>query len=346
MKCARCANEIGVGQPTCAQCGAPSPRLQAAFARAEEAYVGLRERYDAGSLPADEFKAAVEAQMVDHGGRYWMLGVDSGKWYVHDGKDWSLADPPLDDTVKPGPDAEASSARPRRPGGELARRPLHFIWIADCSGSMAVDGKIQSLNNAVREAIPHMQSVCRENPNAQVLVRALAFSDGARWHLAQPTAVEEFRWTDLAAGGVTDMGQALGMVADELRIPPMTDRALPPVLVLISDGRPTDDFAAGLAALLREPWGIKAARVAIAIGDDADVEVLQSFIGATGLQPLQANNPEALVSHIKWVSTAVLKSASMPASQSASGTVASGNVPIPIPTAANKGNTPAAGDVW
>ena len=46
-----------------------------------------------------------------------------------------------------------------RPGGELATRPLHFIWIADCSGSMAVDGKIQSLNTAIKEAIPNMQQV-------------------------------------------------------------------------------------------------------------------------------------------------------------------------------------------
>ena len=39
----------------------------------------------------------------------------------------------------------------RRPGGELASRPLHFFWICDCSGSMQTDGKIQSLNNAIRE---------------------------------------------------------------------------------------------------------------------------------------------------------------------------------------------------
>lgn len=344
MKCAKCGNEIGVGEANCSRCGALGPRLHPAFARAEESYVELRRRFDAGTLPADQFKAAVEAQIVDHDRRYWMLGVDSGKWYVHDGKDWSVVDAPLDPTPASAAAAADAPARPRRPGGELAKRPLHFIWIADCSGSMAVDGKIQALNNAVREAIPHMQSVCRENPNAQVLVRALAFSDGARWHIAQPTPVEEFRWTDLGANGITDMGKALGMVADELHIPPMTDRALPPVLVLISDGRPTDDFAEGLAALMREPWGVKAARVAIAIGEDADSEILQAFIGSTGLQPLQANDPEALVSHIKWVSTAVLKAASMPASQSADGSVAKGNVPIPIPAAAAK--TPAAGDVW
>lgn len=69
----------------------------------------------------------------------------------------------------------------KRPGGELATRPLHFIWIADCSGSMAVDGKIQVLDTAIREALPHMRQVADENPNAEVLVRALKFSSGAQW---------------------------------------------------------------------------------------------------------------------------------------------------------------------
>lgn len=80
----------------------------------------------------------------------------------------------------------------KRPGGEMATRPLHFIWICDCSGSMAADGKIQALNNAIREAIPHMQVVADENPNAQVLVRAIKFSDGAQWHIAVPTPVADF----------------------------------------------------------------------------------------------------------------------------------------------------------
>jgi uncharacterized protein YegL len=189
-----------------------------------------------------------------------------------------------------------------------------------------------------------MQGVARENPNAQVLLRALAFSDGARWHVDTPTPVEQFRWTDLSAGGVTDLGQALTMVAAELHIPPMNERALPPVLVLLSDGQPTDDFDAGLAALMREPWGVKAVRVAIAIGEDADHEVLQAFIGKTGLTPLQANSPEALVNHIKWASTAVLKAASMPSSQAHAGAATGANVPIPLP--ASTSGAPDVNDVW
>jgi|GEM_PF-3105764 len=41
---------------------------------------------------------------------------------------------------------------PERPGGMLAKRPLQFIWIVDCSGSM-IGRKIDSLNLAIREAI-------------------------------------------------------------------------------------------------------------------------------------------------------------------------------------------------
>lgn len=232
----------------------------------------------------------------------------------------------------------------RRPGGELATRPLHFIWICDCSGSMSVEGKIQALNYAIRDAIPHMQAVADENPNAQVLVRAVRFASGAQWHISQPIPIADFKWLDLSApiGGVTDMGKALTLVADELvRLP---ERGLPPVLVLLSDGDPTDDYSAGLRALMEQPWGKKAVRIAIAIGSDANLETLQKFIGHAELKPLQANNPEALVKQIKWVSTAVLKSASSPASQT-SGADATPAVNVPIPAAPDPGPASAA-DVW
>ena len=233
----------------------------------------------------------------------------------------------------------------RRPGGELSTRPLHFIWMADCSGSMKVDGKIQALNNAIREAIPHMRKVADDNPNAQVLVRAIKFSSSAQWHVDPAVPVGQFTWQDLTADGVTDMGHALEMLAGQMKIPPMTDRALPPVLVLISDGQPTDDFEGGLKELMDQPWGTKAVRIAISIGEDADDEILQKFIGTPEIRPLQANNPEALVKHIKWVSTAVLKSASAPASQTMDTGSPIINVPVPKPPQEDESPIDA-GDVW
>jgi uncharacterized protein YegL len=227
------------------------------------------------------------------------------------------------------------------PGGPLATRPLHFIFIADCSTSMAGE-KIASLNQAIREALPHMREVARSNPNARVLVRAVRFSSGAQWHVSQPTDVEAFQWTDLDVDGCTDMGQALRMVADAMKTPPMPERALPPVLVLVSDGQPTDDFNAGLKALMDQPWGKKAVRISVGIGHDADGDVLQRFIGHAELQPLVAHNVDQLVRYIRWASTAVVQAASAPPSQT-SGQKPPTNVPLPPPPAPDPDD---ANDVW
>lgn len=190
----------------------------------------------------------------------------------------------------------------RRPGGELANRPLHFFWIVDCSGSMYGE-KIGIVNNAIQSVIPDMVDAASNNPNAQLLIRTLQFSSGASWVTANPVPVEDYAWDDLDAGGVTDMGQAFELLAAQLTIPPMSDRALPPVLVLLSDGQPTDDYKKSLDKLLHLPWGKKAVRIAISIGQDADDTVLAEFTGNRELV-LQANNAAMLTKMIKWASTA------------------------------------------
>jgi isoleucyl-tRNA synthetase len=60
----------------------------------------------------------------------------------------------------------------------------------------------------------------------------------------------------------------LGVVAEQLKMPPMSDRALPPVLVLVSDGQPTDNFDSGLKQLMEQPWGKKAVRIAPGHGEE------------------------------------------------------------------------------
>ena len=196
------------------------------------------------------------------------------------------------------------------PGGKLSHRPLHFFWMADCSGSMGVDGKIQTLNTAIRDAIPAMRDAAKGHPEVAVKVRAVSFSSGAHWHVSQETPVEDFEWKDLKADGVTDLGKALDMIADALDAKKMGDRNKPPVLVLISDGQPTDDWKGSLEKLNKLPWGQKAVRIAIAVGQDADRDVLQAFLNNPEIKVLDANNAQALTSYIKWVSTVVVKKVS------------------------------------
>jgi len=202
-----------------------------------------------------------------------------------------------------------------RPGGHISARPLYFFWVCDCSGSMSIDGKIFQLNNAIREALLHMVDVAENNPNANIMVRALKFSDNAEWVNHTSVPVDQFDWQDLEADGVTNMGQALSLLSQELKMPPMDERALKPVIVLISDGQPTDNFKKGLNDLLGEPWGIKAVRIGIAIGKDAKEDVLQEFINNPEIKPLHANNPQALTKYIQFVSTFVIQETSSPSSQ-------------------------------
>jgi uncharacterized protein YegL len=83
---------------------------------------------------------------------------------------------------------------------------------------------------------------------------------------------------DSTSGGNTDLGAALTCLGDALKSPPHPPRrVIPPLVVLLSDGEPTDEYEAPLAALDSLPWGKKAQRYAVAIGQDADLEVLQEF---------------------------------------------------------------------
>jgi uncharacterized protein YegL len=236
----------------------------------------------------------------------------------------------------------------------MASRPLHFIWLADGSGSMRVEGKIQALNHAIREAIPHMRAAAQENPHASIFVNAIRFADEAQWMGEKLTPVSEFRWNDIDAAGATALGDALTMVGDALQPPLMTDRALPPVIALVTDGLPTDDFQAGLDHLLSKPWGRQALRVVVAIGEDSASneaqDIFRAFMANDALRPFHANNPEALAEQIRWVSTAVLQSVSSPAGHLPDPTAVKTSprqyMPIPLLTGVDTKPAPDEADVW
>ena len=110
----------------------------------------------------------------------------------------------------------------------------------------------------------------------------------------------------------TDMGEAMKLLAGSVSQASMPDRALPPVMVLVSDGIPTDDFVAGIKQLDSEPWGKKAIRMSIGIGGDVDLDVLHKFNRPSEIKPFKADNPQALLAYIRWTSTQVLRAASSP----------------------------------
>ena len=95
---------------------------------------------------------------------------------------------------------------PRMPGGGISRRPLHFIILADCSGGMKGE-KIQALNFAIADMLPHLAAWERDQEQAQVFIRAIAFATEPWWHIAEPQPVAELGWRPLqpVAKGLTNL---------------------------------------------------------------------------------------------------------------------------------------------
>ncbi len=205
-----------------------------------------------------------------------------------------------------------------RLGGALQRKPLHFIFVLDVSGSMLRGGRIQALNNAMAEVIPHLRDEARANPHAELLVRVLAFATETTWIVEEPTPIDQLHWERLPATpkGFTELGSALSVLARSLRDMDSGASGYPPAIILVSDGRPTDSagisFADGLQEVLDERWGAAAVRLALGVGRDADMHSLRRFIGNEDVPLLRADNPQQLVDYIVWASKAAGRGASRP----------------------------------
>lgn len=184
----------------------------------------------------------------------------------------------------------------------LPIRTMVLFFLVDTSASMK-GSKIGAVNEAINDVIPEIKSISENNADAKIKVAALDFSSGARWLHTAPIEAENFSWNYLNAEGITDMGQAFIMLNEKLsRKEFMSDvvGAYAPVIFLMSDGGPTDDYERGLAKLRENNWFKAAIKVAVAIGDDANIDVLKEFTGNIE-SVLTARNPEVLKKMIRFV---------------------------------------------
>jgi len=196
------------------------------------------------------------------------------------------------------------------PGGGVARRPLHFIVMADCSGSMKGE-KMQALNYALRSMLPHLLAWEQDQLQAQLLIRILSFASTPAWYVPDPVPVSELssRWRNLeyVPMGRTNMGPAFRAVAEALSPERLERRALRPAILLVTDGLPTDPpggFESGLATLLGQVAGRSALRVAVAIGRDANSEPLDRFRSAD-VPVLVADSTDEIADRLVTASIAV-----------------------------------------
>ncbi|MBN1181157.1 MAG: VWA domain-containing protein [Bacteroidales bacterium] len=161
----------------------------------------------------------------------------------------------------------------------IPRRSMILCFIIDTSGSMA-GTKIGALNDAISQVIPMLDDISKSNADADIKIAALQFSSGCEWIYSEPKPASDFKWVDREAGGLTDLGTAYLELNNKLSRESFLKSAtgyFAPVLLLLSDGEPTDNWQAGLEKLKTNKWYQNAIKIAIAVGDDANKEILKEF---------------------------------------------------------------------
>ena len=163
----------------------------------------------------------------------------------------------------------------------VARKSMVMFFLIDTSGSM--EGRsIAAVNDAMREVLPDIQDISNNNADAKIKLAVMSFSSGTNWETTEPQELDSYRWKDLEAGGVTDMGAAFRELNSKLdRNAFLQDPAgvKMPVIILISDGEPTDDFREGLKVLQQNKWYKRSIKVALGV-DDANMDVMEEFTGS------------------------------------------------------------------
>lgn len=164
----------------------------------------------------------------------------------------------------------------------IPRRKMTLFFVIDKSGSM-YGNKIGSVNDAIENVLPMIGEISDENPDAEINVAALEFSTSTRWLYDEPKEAGDFIWQQVEAEGLTSLGMACEELNKKLSrnngFMSSPSGCYAPAIILLSDGGPTDNYENGLNALKQNSWFKNAIKVAIAIGDDADKNVLAQFTG-------------------------------------------------------------------
>jgi len=162
----------------------------------------------------------------------------------------------------------------------VSRKSLVIFFVIDTSGSMK-GTKIGELNTVMEELIPEIRRV--GEADTEVKIAVLTFSTDFKWMYSEPIPIEEFEWVRLNASGVTSMGAAFKELSARMSRNSFLNSpslSFAPVIFLMTDGYPSDDYEEGLKALSVNSWYKFGLKAALGIGTEANDDMLAEFTGS------------------------------------------------------------------
>ena len=182
----------------------------------------------------------------------------------------------------------------------VSRKSLVIFFLIDTSGSMK-GTKMGELNTVMEELIPEIRRVGEADTDVKVAV--LTFSTDVRWMYSAPISIEDFEWARLRADGVTSMGAAFKELSVRMSRNSFLNSpslSFAPVIFLMTDGYPSDDYKKGLAAIQANSWYKFGLKAALGIGQEANDDMLAEFTGSKDTV-VHAYSGEQLANMIKII---------------------------------------------
>jgi len=165
----------------------------------------------------------------------------------------------------------------------VPRKTAFLFLVLDNSGSMT-GTPIGAVNSAVEEVLLKIKDMNDSNADVCVEVALLAFNSKPDWITKNgPMMPENIPFIPLSATGGTNMGLAFDELEKKLHqsggwlVRPSGSRA--PVIILMTDGEPLDDWSASLDRLKQNDWFRAGTKLGFAVGGEADFNVLEQFTG-------------------------------------------------------------------
>lgn len=158
------------------------------------------------------------------------------------------------------------------------KRVLPIIFIVETSSEMQ-GAMIGAVNIAISETLPMFLDFEQEN-NVDVKINVLSYSTGAKWMYGEMINASDFEYRDLIANGNVEMGAAFEALDEALSCGIIGDpfAIYLPYFILFSANSPTDDYKTALNKLKSNRFS-RGQKVAIAIGNNADKNILKEFTG-------------------------------------------------------------------